>query len=145
MKRAVLLDTNILIGAFDHDPENYRHVEAREKLRALLADPEVTPVITPLISFEVLRKPTRVSPAELEAELERFHSFPISEKEAYLAAKLFRLFSEAEGKPKRENLERLSMDIFYCACIESNGLEPSSLDSDIPKIQQLIQEGKQNA
>ncbi|MDR3300036.1 MAG: PIN domain-containing protein [Candidatus Accumulibacter sp.] len=143
--REVLLDANMLIGAFDHDPKNPTHVQARKELRALLDDPGVLTAITPLVSFEVLRKPTRVSADELEAKLKPFHNFPISEKDACLATKLFRRFSEVEGKPECKNLERLSMDIFHCVCAELNDLEIISNDSDIPKIQQLIQESTQNA
>ena len=32
MKRMVLLDANLLIGAFDHDCENPRHVQARQHM-----------------------------------------------------------------------------------------------------------------
>ncbi|MDR0378509.1 MAG: PIN domain-containing protein [Candidatus Accumulibacter sp.] len=140
MKRNVLLDANMLIGAFDHDPANAEHVRARAELRALLSDPDVTLAITPLVSFEVLRKPTRTGPAELESRLDTFRNFPVSGAEARRAAEVFRLFSTARGKPERRNLEKLSMDIFYCACLELNHLEPRSRDGDIPGILQLMRE-----
>ena len=41
MKRMVLLDANLLIGAFDHDCENPRHVQARQHMAQLLNDPEI--------------------------------------------------------------------------------------------------------
>jgi hypothetical protein len=135
----MLLDANMLIGAFDLEPGNPEHAQSREKLRALLSDPEVILAITPLISFEVLRKPTHILSDVLEAALKKFRSFPISAAEARRAAEVFRLFSKEEGKPERRNLEKLSMDILYCACLEFNNLEPSSRDGDIPKIQQLMQ------
>ncbi|MDR1229557.1 MAG: PIN domain-containing protein [Azoarcus sp.] len=142
MKRRVLLDSNMLISAFDHDPTNPAHVQARKELRALLADSEVSVAITPLVSFEVLRKPTRVSPTELEAKLNRFQNLKIGKPEAHRAAELFRLARDNK-QYKRENLERLSFDIFHCVCAESNDLEIVSKDGDIPFIQQLITDSRQ--
>jgi predicted nucleic acid-binding protein len=135
MKRKVLLDTNMLIGTFDHDPNNSRHVEARKDFRALLADENVDLVITPLVSYEVLRKPTRVSPADLEAKLSRIQSLPIREEEACRAAELFRL-----AESKNMNLDKRSFDLFHCVCAEVNGLEVASQDPHIKTIKDLIRD-----
>lgn len=41
MTRKLLLDTNMLIGAFEPEPGNAAHAKARETLRQLSADTDV--------------------------------------------------------------------------------------------------------
>ena len=140
MTRQVLLDANILIGAFDTDPENSAHIDARKKLRALLTDQDVRLAITPLIRFEVLRGVRHISATEMDAKLKRFQSFPIRDDEARLAAQVFRY---AKGNDRK--LDKHSFDLLHCACAEVRGFEILAKDGDIPKIQQLIRDSKQNA
>ncbi|GHU38432.1 hypothetical protein AGMMS50256_37720 [Betaproteobacteria bacterium] len=140
MKRQVLLDTNILIGAFDTDPENSAHIDAREKLRALLTNQDVEPVITSLILFEVLRGVQRVSATEMDARLKRLPCFPIRDDEARLAAQVFRYAKDNDRK-----LDKHSFDLLHCACAEVRGFEILAKDGDIPKIQQLIRDSNKNA
>ncbi|MDO4699278.1 MAG: hypothetical protein Q4A69_01140 [Moraxella sp.] len=53
--RYVLLDSNILIGAFDGDLDNEKHQRAKNLFKELLKDDDVRIAITPLIRYEVLR------------------------------------------------------------------------------------------
>lgn len=57
MTRNVLLDTNLLICAFDNSGTAAKEDKdkAITKLTALLSDPETKLFITPLIRYEVLR------------------------------------------------------------------------------------------
>ena len=140
MTRWVLLDANILIGAFDGDPASEAHARAGEHLQAMMNDPQIDLAITPLIRYEVLRGVRRQSPADVDEALNYFQSFEIRTEHGIRAAELFRL-----AKDKNIMLDKRSFDLFHCVCAEINGLELASQDGDIPKIQQLIQEGKQNA
>lgn len=141
MSRKVLLDTNLLIGAFDGQLGNAAHESARQRLTALLADPGVKLAITPLIRYEVLRGVRDVDlVGELNAVLNDFHEFEVRGAEARRAADVFR-----RARATGVNLDKRSFDIFHCVCAELNGFEIDSQDGDIPKIQQLIQAGPDHA
>ncbi len=57
MTEKYLLDTNLLIAALDEagTTEAEKSQQAKERLKALLADPASALAITPLIRYEVLR------------------------------------------------------------------------------------------
>jgi predicted nucleic acid-binding protein len=140
MTHWVLLDANILIGAFDGDPASEEHVRARERLQSMMDDPEVDLAITPLIRYEVLRGVRRKSPAAVDAALNYFQSFEICTEHGVRAAEIFRLAKDAGA-----GLDKRSFDLFHCVCAEINDMDVLSQDGDIPKIQQLIQDSRQNA
>ena len=157
MMRRVLLDANLLIGAFEPDPGNPSHEEAGARLRDLVSDPDVEIFITPLVRYEVLRGVRRIPIADMKARLDAIRELPVYEKEAGRAVDLFRLVREKglfqSGRIEEDAcpvcghhpLNKRSFDFFHCACAEVHGLELASQDGDIERIQQLIQEGKQNA
>ncbi|MDR3221911.1 MAG: PIN domain-containing protein [Candidatus Accumulibacter sp.] len=140
MTRRVLLDTNMLIGALEPEPDNVQHQAARSRFRALMDDPEIEPVITPLVRYEVLRGVRRISFDKMKSELDGFQEFDVRSEEANRAAELFRL-----AKGAGMNLDKRSFDLFHCACADVNGLKIESQDPHIRKIQQLIQGSQQNA
>jgi predicted nucleic acid-binding protein len=155
MSRRVLLDTNLLIGALEPEPGNLKHEEAKARLHDLMNDSDVEIFITPLIRYEVLRGVRRIPFADMEAKLDAIQELPVREEEATRAAELFRLVKEDKDEKKsfqsgrneegvcsacgRHSLDKYSFDLFHYACAEVNGLEIASQDSDVQKIQQLIQ------
>ncbi len=140
MTRTILLDTNLLIGAFDPEDGNASHIEAKRRLMELLEAPEIKLAITPLIRYEVLRGAKNVDPTALNEQLNGFHEFEVRGEEARRAAELFRT-ARQQGKA----LEKHSFDVFHCVCAELNGLEIDSQDRDIARIQNLIRASNQHA
>jgi predicted nucleic acid-binding protein len=141
MPRTILIDANLLIGAFDGDPENNpEHDASLKKVEELLQDPDVRLATSALIRYEVLRNVQKVSVDELEAILNDFQQFDIREKEARRAAEIYR-HARANG----QKLDKRTFDVFHYVCAELNGLEFDSQDGDIPKIRQLLNSGGQNA
>lgn len=134
MNCQVLLDTNLLIGAFDGDPKNPDHEKAQQRLTELLESPNVRLAITPLIRYEVLRGVKRVDVQELDRQLDGFAELEIRGSHARRAAELFRQ-ATAQGL----TLNKRTFDLFHCVCAELEAFELGSQDGDIPKIQQLIQ------
>ena len=133
MTRMVLLDANLLIGAFDGEQDNPAHQEAKQHLTRLLSDPQVKLALTPLIRYEVLRGAQRVALDELDSVLNDFHEFEVKGTEARRAAEIFRIARSA-GKP----LDKKAFDVFHWVCAELNQLEFASQDADIAKIKTLI-------
>jgi predicted nucleic acid-binding protein len=127
-----LLDSNLLIGAFDGEAGNEAHAAAKEKVIALLKDPEVRLALTPLIRYEVLRG-CRGSVDELDARLNDFEEFDVSGLDARRAAEIFR-----EAKVAGTPLNKMEFDVFHWVCAEHNKLELLSADGDISKIKALI-------
>jgi predicted nucleic acid-binding protein len=135
MIREVLLDTNLLIGYFDGDPNSQKHREAEEKLEKLLEDPDVRLVITPLIRYEVLRGAKNIEISELNKQLNEFEEFDIN---AAMALRAAELFAVAKNSSNPTLLNKRSFDLFHCVCAELNDLEINSHDGDIEKIKELI-------
>ncbi len=135
MTRKVLLDTNMLIGAFDADPDNDAHAEARARLQTLLQDAEVRLAISPLIRYEVMRGAKNVPLEQLQAVLNDFHEFDVRARDAERAAELFQA-----ARRQGLHLDKRAFDLFHCVCAELNQLEFESQDGDVPKIQNLIRQ-----
>ena len=140
MSRAVLLDANLLIGAFELEEGNEQHKQAQLQLRALLKDPDVKLAITPLIRYEVLRGARRVSVEDLNARLNAFQEFDVCAADARRAAEIFRQ-AQQQGTP----LEKRRFDVFHFVCAELNNLELGTADGDIQKIRNLVQVKEKNA
>ena len=140
MSRAVLLDTNLLIGAFEPEEGNEQHKQAQLQLRALLKDPDVKLAITPLIRYEVLRGARRVAVEDLNARLNAFQEFDVRAADARRAAEIFRQ-AQQNGTP----LEKRMFDVFHFVCAELNDLELGTADGDIQKIRNLVQVKDKNA
>lgn len=68
MTRKILLDTNLLIAAFDKSGRTSAEMKAsaRAMLAELLADDDVALFITPLIRYEVLRGVSWLNKAEFD-------------------------------------------------------------------------------
>ncbi|GHT90114.1 hypothetical protein AGMMS49545_02570 [Betaproteobacteria bacterium] len=157
MRRRVLLDSNLLIGAFEPMPDNSAHEAAKALFRQLMGDDDVDVFITPLIRYEVLRGVRRISQADMEEKLNAIQEIPVREKEANRAAELFHLAREKglfqSGKDEKDAcpvcgyfpLNKHSFDLFHCACADAHGMRVASQDDHIQKIQKLIQDSKQNA
>ncbi|MDA8451330.1 PIN domain-containing protein [Acidovorax sp. NCPPB 3859] len=137
MSQGFLLDTNLLIGAFDGEPGNTEHEAAAERLRQLIDDPSVQLAITPLIRYEVLRGAVRIGVDELNDVLNGFREFEIRGSDGRRAAELFR-----EAKAQGLVLNKRTFDLFHCVCADANRLEIASQDGDIPKIKNLIEASK---
>ena len=87
--RFVLLDTNMLIGAFDTDENNPDHLNSRKIVTELIEDSNVQIAITPLIRYEVLRGVKRISREKMQTVLNGFESFEINADIAYQSADIF--------------------------------------------------------
>ncbi len=142
MTRGVLLDTNLIIQAFDHagtsDPAT-RDV-AKTLMNVLLSDPEVMLAITPLIRYEVLRgipSTDAVRVRELSEVLTQFETYEIRSVEANLAAELWRYAVSKDKKPDKH-----SFDIAHVASAKANNLDMRSADGDIAKLLSLYDEMK---
>ena len=141
MPRTILIDANLLIGAFDGDADNNpAHAAAKQKIEELLLDPDVRLATSSLIRYEVLRNMQRISVLDLESILNDFQQFDIGEKEARRAAEIYRL-SITTG----EKLDKRKFDVFHYVCADLNDLEFDSHDGDIPKIRKLLQSVNQSA
>ena len=130
-----LLDTNLLIGALDGEPNNPLHIAAKEQLRELLSKPDSRLAITPLIRYEVLRGVRRVSPEEMSRRLDGFVELEVTRDDAILAAQAY-AHTLAAG-PK---LDKRSFDLFHCVAAHRNQLEVASRDGDIPKIMEVLKQ-----
>ena len=89
MTRKILLDTNLIIAAFDS-----KNPEAISQLTELLSDDEVAFAINPLIRYEVLRGihfSNNEKYDSLNAILNGFEEFDIGRDIATLSSNLFRL------------------------------------------------------
>ncbi|MBD8634320.1 PIN domain-containing protein [Stenotrophomonas sp. CFBP 13725] len=141
MKRAILLDTNMLIGAFDTDEENAKHLQDKARLAELLRDDSVKLTISPLIRYELLRGAKRVPLDALEAILDDFQEFDVGSKDARMAAEIFR----HDRQPGMESsIDKKRFDVFHCVCAKLNDLDMISNDQDIEKIQKIIKELEKN-
>lgn len=146
MTRKILLDTNLLIAAFDKSGRTSAQMKASAiaMLAELLADDEVALFITPLIRYEVLRGVSWLNKAEfneLQANLNGFPELDITRDISELSANLFRFDSWQAAQPGAapRNLEKRKFDVFHFSSAHCNTLELCSNDSDIGRIRQLHQ------
>ena len=89
MERKVLLDTNLIIAAFDN-----KNQEAINQIKALLGDENVALAISPLIRYEVLRGVSYANNEQynrLNSILNGFEEFNINRDIAALSSNLFGL------------------------------------------------------
>ncbi len=133
MARFILLDANVLIGAFDHDASNANHIEAKAMVRELLKDDSVKIAITPLIRYEVLRGVRRISLETMQTILNDFQEFEITDIEGNAASQIYRT-----ALNKGQKLDKRSFDVFHYVVAHIRQLEWKSLDSDIAKIEALV-------
>ncbi len=128
----ILLDANLLIGAFDHDNTNIKHIESKKIVESLLLDDDVKIAITPLIRYEVLRGVRRVPVEKMVAILNDFEEFEITDIEGNRASEIYRsAFSQ------NQKLDKRSFDVFHYVVAEIRDLKWMSQDTDISKIASL--------
>ena len=142
MTRGMLLDTNLIIQAFDYAGTSAPETRAAAKnhINALLSDPDVMLAITPLIRYEVLRGVPAVDAARMQAlsaVLTQFETYEIRSAEANLAAELWRYAVSKDQRPNKR-----SFDIAHVASAKVNNLEMASTDQDIAKLLSLYDEMK---
>ncbi|MCG3882052.1 PIN domain-containing protein [Psychrobacter submarinus] len=129
MSKYVLLDANLLIGAFDHDATNSKHIESKQIVEDLLLDDKVKIAITPLIRYEVLRGVRRVPTEQMVEILNDFEEFEITDVEGNRASDIYRL-----ALVKQQKLDKRSFDVFHYVVAEIRDLEWMSQDNDLSKI-----------
>ncbi|WP_435978790.1 type II toxin-antitoxin system VapC family toxin [Psychrobacter sp. DM4] len=132
MSRYILLDANLLIGAFDHDSENTKHIQSKQIVEALLLDDTVKIAITPLIRYEVLRGVRRVPTEQMVEILNDFEEFEITDVEGNRASDIYRL-----ALVNNQKLDKRSFDVFHYVVAEIRNLEWMSQDNDLSKIANL--------
>lgn len=129
VSKYVLLDANLLIGAFDHDTTNPKHIESKQIVESLLLDNNVKIAITPLIRYEVLRGVRRVPRAQMVEILNDFEEFEITDVEGNRASDIYRI-----ALTKHQKLDKRSFDVFHYVVAEIRNLEWKSQDNDLSKI-----------
>jgi predicted nucleic acid-binding protein len=144
MTRAILIDTNTFVLAFDATVQDTTLItEAKQKIKLWLNDNDVRLATNPLIYFELLRsgKLSQQRLETIERVLSEFEMFQITHKDGDLAATLFRT-SEQNGKP----LGKRTFDTFNFACAVNNDLEIETNDGDLATIKKIYdtQNAKKN-
>ncbi len=137
--RYVLLDANIIIGAFDGDDENIKHQNDKRLVRELSKDPNVKFAITPLIRYEVLRGLKTISAEQMQEILNDFENFEITESIAIQSAEIFHKISKSELSELQKKNYKHNFDIFHYVVSKTYDLELNSNDTDIEKIRQFDQ------
>lgn len=132
VSKYILLDANLLIGAFDHDNANPKHIESKQIVEDLLLDDKVKIAITPLIRYEVLRGVRRVSTEQMVEILNDFEEFEITDIEGNRASEIYRL-----AFAKNQKLDKRSFDVFHYVVAEIRDLKWMSQDTDLSKIASL--------
>jgi hypothetical protein len=141
MTRVVLLDTDMLISAFDRDQDKPIDIQRRERVKELASDPDTRFRITPLIFYEALRNCADLAVMEKALNDLSFRFIEVSEAHGRRAAEAYRW---AKDNPsKGYTLDKRSFDLFHCVCEEVNNVELVSDDNHIPKIKQLLNESRQ--
>lgn len=87
--RFLLLDANILIGAFDSKPDDKKYQKDRELVNELMLRDDVKIAITPLIRYEVLRGLKNLDFLEMQEILDDFMEFNIDKNISYQSAQIF--------------------------------------------------------
>jgi predicted nucleic acid-binding protein len=143
--RKVLLDTNMIVAAFDEEGTTSPEMKASAKaeLAGLLNDNEVVLVITPLIRYEVLRGIAWAEPEKLKAMkqiLNGFVELDIERKVSELASDLFRLDESQVENPSERNINKRNFDIFHFAVSKHHSLDLASNDRHMPQLESLYQQ-----
>lgn len=139
--RYVLLDANIIIGAFDSDDKsNENHQKAKQIVRTLAKDDSIKFAITPLIRYEVLRGLKNISVDTMQAILNDFENFEINQEIAVKSAEIFHKIPSSVNldELQRKNYKH-NFDIFHYVVSQVYALEFESYDSDIEKIRNFAQ------
>ncbi len=137
MERKILLDTNLIIAAFDNQSP-----EAINQLAKLLSDENVAFAISPLIRYEVLRGiPFSENERHnaLNALLNEIEEFDIGNDTAILSSNLFRFAKLERAEGECSIVDKRNFDVFHLATAKCNELELYSNDGDLDKLENLYQ------
>ncbi|WAH50916.1 PIN domain-containing protein [Pseudescherichia vulneris] len=144
MTRNVLLDTNLLIAAFDRQGTTSAEMKslAISQLSVLLEDPEVKLFITPLVRYEVLRGIAWQSADEfmtMKNTLKGFTELDVTRDISELSANLFRFdtWQAQQANDRSRNVDKRKFDVFHYCSAHCNSLEFCSNDTDIGRIRTL--------
>lgn len=141
-----LLDTNFLIYLADTDADPAKRKMVLDKMAEVLQQDDVSFVISPLISYEVLRGVNWDNPnklGSLKNTLAQFTSLAITQEIADLARDLYRFDKfDAERNGVAKNLDKRKFDVFHYATAYVHGLEMLSHDTDISDIAKLHEKMK---
>ncbi|MDK2711086.1 PIN domain-containing protein [Enterobacter cloacae] len=146
MTRKFLLDTNLLIAAFDENGTTSAEAKsaAIALLSELLSDQQVKLFITPLVRYEVLRGITWEKQDDFLTMQQTLNSFPeleITRDISELSANLFRFDKQkALDLGEKRNVDKRRFDVFHYCSATCNCLELCSADTDIGKINTLYSE-----
>lgn len=146
MTRKFLLDTNLLIAAFDANGTTSAEAKsaAIALLSELLSDQQVKLFITPLVRYEVLRGITWEKQDDFLTMQQTLNSFPeleITRDISELSANLFRFDKQkALDLGEKRNVDKRRFDVFHYCSATCNRLELCSADTDIGKINTLYSE-----
>ncbi|WP_431643033.1 type II toxin-antitoxin system VapC family toxin [Enterobacter mori] len=146
MIRKILLDTNLLIAAFDANGTTSAEAKsaAIALLSELLSDQEVKLFITPLVRYEVLRGITWQKQDDFLTMQQTLNNFPeleITRDISELSANLFRFDKQvAQDRNEKRNVDKRRFDVFHYCSATCNCLELCSADTDIGKINTLYSE-----
>ncbi|WP_439291313.1 type II toxin-antitoxin system VapC family toxin [Lonepinella koalarum] len=138
-----LLDTNYLIHLSKND-DNPNKREILQEIKQILLDDNSRLVITPLISYEVLRGigwKDDETLYKIQGLLDSLEMLDIKIDVADLARDLYRfdVYQSAKNNIAR-NFEKRKFDIFHFATAKLNGLQMLSKDNDMLNIEKLYLE-----
>ncbi|MDO4896945.1 MAG: PIN domain-containing protein [Moraxella sp.] len=137
----ILLDTSILIGAFDTDFNNEQHLQDRQLVSELLQDESVKIAITPLIRHEVLQGIQNIDFDEMKDILDDFMEFNINDEVANQTARIFH-FSRSDEFIALNlgiKLNKQKFDLFHYVVAKNRDLELiSSNQKDFSKIDKVV-------
>ena len=137
------------IRALNHDSKTteLQCSSARSTLRSLLQDDSVGVVLTPLIRHEVMRGLPRSDLskiARIQAILDNFETIAVTDEISEIATTVYRILIEQDknqGYTER-SANKLGFDIMHVATAHVYNLEIISCDSDIERLETIIDNHK---
>jgi hypothetical protein len=140
-QRLVMLDANLIISAFDDEAERTPEIrdEAKKAVMALMNDPAVKFVTTPIISYEVLcNARTFENEQKLKRLLNGYKLYEIGDSVANCAVEIFKISRANHAKFKDPNEpSKYKFDIFHVATAKVNEIELESRDTRVNAMNQL--------
>lgn len=144
MTMSVLLDTNLLIAAYDDEGSTSPEEKQKAQVRMNeLLDGDKVLYISPLIRYETLRGVTFENNEryrKVKQALDQLPQLEITTDVSELAADLFRFDRQAPQEQRRlaNNPDKYRFDVFHFACAQCNGMVVATLNvNDFNKIDDL--------
>lgn len=136
MIMSVLLDTNLLIAAYDDEGSTSPEEKQKAKVRmSVLLDDDKVLYISPLIRYETLRGVTFENNEryrKVKQALDQLPQLEITTDVSELAADLFRFDLQAPQGQRQlaNNPDKYRFDVFHFACAICNGMALETLNVD---------------